>query len=91
MGTISITAREFREKQASFLDEVRQGRELVLSRKVKGVKERYMIIKIDDDDLELSISPKLQLKIDDARAQYKRGEMTSCKSLEELNSFLDSL
>ncbi len=91
MGTISVTAREFREKQASFLDEVRQGRQVVFSRKVKGIRERYMIIKVDDEDLELSITPKLQAKIDEARNQYSRGETTSCKNLEELNKYLDSL
>ncbi len=91
METISVTAREFREKQASFLDEVSQGREVVLSRRVKGVRERYMIIKVDDDDTELTITPKLQAKIDEARNQYLNGETTSCRSLKELNSYLESL
>lgn len=91
MGTISITAREFREKQSSILDAVNQGAEVILNRNKKGVKERYMIIKVEEEDLELTITPELQNKIDDARKQFSRGETISCSSLEELDNYLDSL
>lgn len=40
---------------------------------------------------DLMITPELQKRIDEARKAYKEGNYVSCRTKEELESFLDSL
>ncbi len=91
METLNITTREFRQNQSSFLDAVNEGTEIILNRNRKGVKEKFMIIKLEEDDLELTISQKLKDKIDEARRQYKDGLTVTCETREDLEKYLKSL
>lgn len=45
--------------------------------------------KVEDDDL--TITPELQAKIDKARQEYKEGKITTVRTHEELDAFLESL
>ena len=47
------------------------------------------IVPVEDDDL--TITPELQAKIDNARQEYKEGKTTTVRTHEELDAFLESL
>lgn len=49
------------------------------------------VMKHSDDKECNTISPKLQVKIDQARENYKKGNYISCRTKKELHSFLESL
>lgn len=81
-----VTSREFREKQASWFDIADQGEQIVIRRRGK---RSYMLTPINDSDI--TITPELEKKIEEARRQYRDRETTVCNTKEELHRFLDSL
>ncbi len=81
-----VTSREFREKQASWFDIADQGEQVIIRRRGK---RSYMLTPICDSDI--TITPELEQKIEEARRQYKNRETIVCNTKEELHSFLDSL
>lgn len=83
---IQVTSREFRDKQASLFDMADQGEQVVIRRRGK---RSYMLTPIHDNDL--TITPELEKRIEEARRQYKNGETISISNREELHRFLDSL
>lgn len=84
---LQVTSREFRDKQASWLDIADQGEQVVIRRKGK---RSYMLTPIYDDS-DITITPELEQKIEEARRQYKNRETIVCNTKEELHSFLNSL
>lgn len=83
---LQVTSREFREKQASWLDIADQGEQVVIRRRGK---RSYLLTPISDSDL--TITPELEMKIEKAREQYRNRETITCNTKEELHRFLDSL
>lgn len=83
---LQVTSREFREKQASLLDMADQGEQVVIKRRGK---RSYILTPISDSDI--TITPELEKKIEEARRQYRNGETISCKNAEEAIKFLESL
>ena len=83
---LQVTSREFRDKQASWLDIADQGEQVVIRRKGK---RSYMLTPIYDSDI--TITPELEQKIEEARRQYKNRETIVCNTKEDLHSFLNSL
>lgn len=81
METLSLT--KFRANMSAALNRVDEGQDVML----KSRKRLYKIIPIEDKD----ITPELQKRIDRARKNHRNGNVTSCTTLKELHSFLDSL
>ncbi len=61
---ITVTSSEFRDNQASLLDQVSNDKPLILLRKKAGKFENYLITKIEENEVELVIKPELQKRID---------------------------
>lgn len=55
----------------------------------RNKKQAYTLVPIEDDDL--TITPELQARIDNARAEIKAGNCVTVHGIEELNTYLESL
>ena len=86
MAVIQITSREFREKQASMFALADKGAQVVIRRRGKV---SYLLTPVYDNDYVLS--PEVEERLEEGRRQYKEGNVTTCKTKEELNDFLESL
>ncbi|WP_436411990.1 hypothetical protein, partial [Petrimonas sp.] len=85
MNTLQVTSREFREKQKSFFDLADAGKEIIIRRKNKA----YLLTSIEEDDFKLS--PEALKRIELARQQYRKGEVTVCDTVEAAIAHLNSL
>ncbi len=83
---VQVTSREFRANQATLLDKADQGEQVVIRRKGK---RSYLLTPIYDSDM--TITPELEMRIGEAREQYKRGETISFPNANEAAKFLDTL
>ena len=86
MAVIQITSREFREKQASMFALADKGAQVVIRRRGKV---SYLLTPVYDNDYVLS--PEVEERLEEGRKQYKEGNVTTCRTKEELNDFLESL
>lgn len=86
MAIVQVTSRELRNKQGVIFDLVDRGETVIIRR---GKKRAYILTPIDDEDY--SISPELGKKIEWAREQYKAGNVTVCKTAQELIDYLNAL
>lgn len=86
MAVIQVTSREFRDKQRNMFDLADQGEQVIIRRRGKV---SYMLTPVSDSDI--TITPELEKKIEEARRQYRNGETISCKNAEEAMKFLESL
>ena len=80
-----LSVREYRNNLAANFDKADSGNPVIIRRR----NRLYALTSIGKEDLE--ITPKLQKRIEEAREAYKKGEIVSVKTKEELHSFLDSL
>ncbi len=88
---ITVTSREFRDKQATLLNLVDKGENVIISRKQNHNKSMYMITLVEENDFNLVMTDELKLKIENARQEYKNGQTISCENKEELKTYLESL
>ena len=86
MVALEVSARQFREKQKSFFEIADSGRQVVIRR---GNKQAYFLTPVEENDF--AVTPELLAKLDNIRQEVKKGKYTECKTIEELNNFLDSL
>jgi len=86
MGVIQVTSREFRDKQAAMFALADKGEQVVIRRRGKV---SYMLTPVYENDFVLS--PELENRLEEGRAQYRARNVTSCTTKEELNKFLESL
>lgn len=86
MAVVQITSREFRENQASMFALADAGTQVVIRRRGKL---SYMLTPVYEDDFVLS--PEVEERLEEGRRQYKAGNVTTFKTKEELNKFLDTL
>lgn len=86
MAVIQVTSRKFREQQSSMFDLADQGEQIIIRRRGKT---SYMLTPISDSDI--TTTPELEKKIEEARRQFRNEETVSCRTKEELHTFLDSL
>jgi len=86
MTTLEVTARQFREKQKSFFEIADSGSQIIIKR---GRKQAYFLTPVEKNDFV--VTPELLAKLDGIRQTIKKGEYTECKTVEELDNFLDSL
>lgn len=83
MHTLSI--RDFRSNMASSLDMVDAGERVLIRRK----RQTYAIIPVDDDDL--TITPELQAKIEEARKDHREGRTLKFQSAAEAQRWIEQL
>ncbi len=82
-----ITSREFRENQASYLDRVDKGEEILIQRKKN---KSYKIVRVTEDDTLMS-KEEFFSKIDKSLQQAKDGKRCSMNEGESLDDFLDRI
>ena len=83
MNTLSI--RDFRSNLASSFDKVDAGERVLIRRN----RKIYTIVSVEEDDL--TITPALAKKIEDARRAHQNGETIKCGDAGELKDFLAAL
>ena len=86
MAVLEVSARQFREKQKSFFEIADAGRQIVIKR---GRKQSYILTPVCEDDFV--VTPELLARIERAEQQMREGKYTECRTVEELNNYLDSL
>ena len=86
MKVLEVTSREFREKQRAYFELADKGEKVIIKR---GRKQAYILTPIQSDDVQ--ISPKMEMKIQQAIQDAKEGRTTKVKTKEELRTFLESL
>ena len=90
MAVLEISARQFREKQGSIFEMADTGRQIVIKR---GRKQSYKLTPIDveEDDDDFAVTPELMETVERSRQQMREGKYTECRTVEELNTYLQSL
>ena len=83
---LEVSAKQFREKQKNFFEIADTGRQIVIKR---GMKQSYVLTPVRDNKLVLT--PQLKETIERARQQMREGKYTECKTIEELNNYLEKL
>lgn len=81
-----VSSREFREKQAEYMDKLDSGEQIIIQR---GKNKAYSITPIKDEDIYFS--PQMIKKIKNSILQANEGKTTKINSSEELESFFDNL
>ena len=81
-----VSTRAFRDEQTNYLDKIDAGDETLIER---GKKKSYKIVPVSDDTL--MTKDEFFAKIDRSLKQAQEGKITTVNSIEELNTFLDSL
>lgn len=80
-----LSVRDYRSNLAAYFEKADDGTPVLIRRKNKI----YALTSVGDEDL--MITPELQKRIDEAREAFKKGDVVSLKSKEDLHSFLESL
>jgi antitoxin YefM len=83
---IIISSREFREKQAEYMDKADNGEQIIVQR---GKNKAYSITPITEDDLYFT--PEMLARIEVSIKQAEEGKTTTVRGIEELKQFLGSL
>ena len=81
-----VSSREFREKQAEYMDRADNGEQIIVQR---GKNKAYSIIPISADDLYFT--PKMIARIKESIQQVSEGKGLILNTEDELKKFLDSL
>jgi len=83
---IVISSREFREKQAEYMDRADNGEQVIVQR---GKNKAYSITPVTDEDLYFT--PRMMARIKESIQQVNAGKGVAINTQAELKSFLDSL
>lgn len=81
----ALSVSNYRNNLAASFDRADRGDRVLIRRR----NNIYALVNVGKEDL--MISPELQKRIDEAREEYRNGNYVSCKTKEELHSFLESL
>ena len=81
-----VSSREFREKQAEYMDRADNGEQIIVQR---GKNKAYAITPISDDDVYFT--PQVLARIKESIQQVREGKGVSISSQDELRNLLDSL
>ena len=81
-----VTSREFRSNQSKYFSLVNKGEDVIL----KSRAGAFRIVPVTKDDTVMSKSEYRKM-LKRAEEQIASGESTKVESMEELNSFLESL
>ena len=80
-----LTVRDFRNNMANSLDRVDAGERVYVRRN----RKLYTIIPVEDDDL--TITPALAAKIEQARQEHKQGRTLKFESAKDAQQWMDEL
>ena len=83
---ITVSSREFRSKQKSYLDQVAEGKELLVTRK----NESFKVIRVAQDDTLMN-KEVFFAQIEKAIADIKEGRIYAMKPNESLNDFISRM
>ena len=83
---ITVSSREFRSNQKTYLDQVANGAELLITRK----NEAFKIVKVTADDTIVSKKEFFD-KVERSIKEVKNAETISMKAGENLTDFVDRL
>ncbi len=92
IGTIKVkvmlvvSSREFREKQAEYMDRADSGEQIIIQR---GKNKAYSITPVTEEDVYFS--PQMIEKIKKSIQQAEEGKVTRIEGKAGLDQFLDSL
>lgn len=81
----ALSVSNYRNNLAASFDRADRGDRVLIRRR----NNIYALVNVGKEDL--MITPELQKRIDEAREEYRNGNYVSCKTKEELHSFLESL
>lgn len=81
----ALSVRDYRNNLAASFDRADHGERVLIRRK----NHIYALVSVGPEDL--TISPALQKRIDEAEVACREGRCVSCSTIEELDSFFDSL
>ncbi|MBO8446802.1 MAG: type II toxin-antitoxin system Phd/YefM family antitoxin [Bacteroidetes bacterium] len=82
-----VSAREFRENQKSYLDQVINGVELLITR---GKKQAFKILPVTNDDTLMS-KEEFFAKLDKAKEEIKEGKTIAMEPDETLEDLLNRI
>ncbi|UKT65489.1 type II toxin-antitoxin system Phd/YefM family antitoxin [Pedobacter mucosus] len=83
---IIVSSREFRDKQAEYMDLVDNGEQVIVQR---GKNKAYSISPISEEDIYFT--KEMVEKIEKSLNQAKKGKVTKISGKESLINFLDNL
>lgn len=81
----ALSVSNYRNNLAASFDRADRGDRVLIRRR----NNIYALVNVGKEDL--MITPALQKRIDEAREEYRNGNYVSCKTKDELHSFLESL
>lgn len=81
----ALTVREYRNSLAASFARADNGEQVLIRRK----KDIYALVKLGREDL--MITPELQARIDEARAEIKAGNCITLKSRDDIDVYFDNL
>ena len=81
----ALSVRDYRNNLSASFDRAIKGETVIIRRR----GELFALTSIGSEDV--SISPSLRKRIDEARKAYRNGECISCKTPKDLTDYLDSL
>lgn len=81
----ALSVRDYRNNLAASFNRADQGERVLIRRK----NQIYALMSVGREDL--TITPALQKRIEEAEKACREGRCVSCSTNEELDSFFDSL
>ena len=81
----ALSVRDYRNTLAASFDRADKGEPVIIRRR----GQLFALTSLGKEDV--SISPRLQKRIDEARKAFRNGEGISCKTPKDLTDYLDSL
>ena len=83
----TLTVADFRSQLAKYFDLVLAGEKVFIRRKNK----LFTIIPVDEGEVDVTITPELEEKIEKARKEYREGKTVSLTSHEDVERYFDSM
>ena len=81
----TLTVKEYRHRLGASLTRADNGERVLIRRK----NEIYALIKVGREDL--MTTPELQARIQEAELECREGRCVTCSTVEELDTYLESL
>ncbi len=81
-----ISSREFRDKQAKYLNKVDEGEQIIVQR---GKNKAYKLTPVKDEDIYFT--PQMIKRLKESIQQAKEGKLTTVNSAKELKDLLEDL
>ena len=81
----ALSVRDYRNNLAASFDRADKGEPVIIRRR----GQLFALTSLGKEDV--SISPRLQKRIDEARKAFRNGKCISCKTPKDLTDYLDSL